>query len=323
MGKQYSQLELDERIELSRLYEDGIARSEIARIMGRHASTIGRELNRNSLPKGGYKPASADRIALSRCRRLSKIECLSPLRKHIDDHLAMGWSPEQIAGRLRLMRSQHRVSHESIYRYIYRPKVRPQKLHRYLPRAKACRGRRYFKRRRQPIPGRRSIHERSQTIENRETFGHWEGDTLQFRTQRGCLITLVERQTRLTLADPLPSKKAEETARCLTGIFAALPAAARRSITFDNGSEFARHQDLKDELDMESFFCDPHSPWQRGAVENANGILRRDLPRKTDLQDYSDQDINDIVWAINTTPRKCLGFLTPAEAFLHQLRCCT
>jgi len=80
---------------------------------------------------------------------------------------------------------------------------------------------------------------------------------------------------------------------------------------------------LEDKLDMESFFCDPHSPWQRGAVENANGLLRRDLPRKTDLTDYSDQDINDIVWAINTTPRKCLGYLTPAEAFLHQLRCCT
>ncbi len=88
--------------------------------MGRHRSTIGRELRRNNLPKGGYKPASADRIALSRCRRLSKIECLSPLRKHIDDHLAMGWSPEQIAGRLRLEESQHRVSHESIYRFIYR-----------------------------------------------------------------------------------------------------------------------------------------------------------------------------------------------------------
>jgi IS30 family transposase len=323
MGKHYSQLDLDERIELSRLDEAGIAQSEIARIMGRHPSTIGRELKRNSLPKGGYKPGSADRIALSRCRRCSRIERLSPLRDHVDDHLAMGWSPEQIAGRLRLQGSQHRVSHESIYRYIYRPKVRPKKLHRYLPRAKACRGRRYFKRRREPIPGRRSIHERSQAIETREVFGHWEGDSLQFRTQHGCLLTLVERQTRLTLADPLPSKKVDETAERLTGIFAALPVAARRSITFDNGSEFAQHQDLKNELNVDSFFCDPHSPWQRGAVENANGILRRDLPRKTELQDYSEKDIHDIVWAINTTPRKCLGYLTPAEAFLHQLRRCT
>lgn len=323
MGKQYSQLDPDDRIELSRLHEAGIARSEIARMMGRHPSTIGRELKRNSLPKGGYKPGSADRIALSRRRRLSRIERLSPLGDHIRDHLAMGWSPEQIAGRLRLMGSQHRVSHESIYRFIYRRPVHREKLYRYLPRAKATRGRRYFKRRRQPIAGRRSIHERPQAIDSRESFGHWEGDLMQFRTQRGNLLTLVERQTRLTLANPLPSKTAQATATSLAGIFAALPEAARRSITFDNGAEFAKHQELQENLDMETFFCDPHSPWQRGSIENANGLLRRDLPRKTDLADYTPQDINDIVWAINTTPRKCLGFLSPAEAFLHQLRRCT
>ena len=101
-----------------------------------------------------------------------------------------------------------------------------------------------------------------------------------------------------------------------------MPLLARRSITFDNGSEFARHQNLSQTLDMKTWFCDPHSPWQRGSIENANGILRRDFPRKTDLADYSQQDIHDIVWAINTTPRKCLGFLTPAEAFLTHLRCC-
>ena len=323
MGKHYDQFDLDDRIEISRLHADGISRRAIGRMMGRSASTIGRELRRNSLPKGGYKPASADRIALSRRRRLSRIERLSPLGDHVRDHLAMGWSPEQIAGRLRLEGSQHRVSHESIYRYIYRWPVRREKLHRYLARAKASRGRRYFKRRREPIPGRRSIHERGQAIDNRESFGHWEGDLLQFRTQRGQLLTLCERQTRLTLAAPLPSKTAVATAATLCGTFAALPEAARRSITFDNGPEFARHQKLREDLAMQSFFCDPHSPWQRGSIENANGLLRRDLPRKTDLSDYSDQDIHDIVWAINTTPRKCLGFLSPAEAFIHQLRCCT
>ena len=323
MGKDYRQLDLDERIELSRHHDAGKAPSEIARIMDRHPATIGRELKRNSLPKGGYKPASADRIALSRRRRLSRIERLSPLRDHVSDHLAMGWSPEQIAGRLRLEGSQHRVSHESIYRFIYRWPVRREKLHRYLPRAKASRGRRYFKRRREPIPGRQSIHERGQAINNRTEFGHWEGDLMQFRTQRGSLMTLVERQTRLTLADPLPSKTAEATATTLSGSFAALPEAARRSITFDNGPEFARHHRLQEDLAMQTFFCDPHSPWQRGSIENANGILRRDLPRKTELRDYSHQDIHDIVWAINTTPRKCLGFLTPAEAFIHQLRRCT
>jgi transposase, IS30 family len=323
MGKHYGQLDLDERIELSRHHDAGKAPSEIARIMGRHPSTIGRELRRNRLPKGGYRPASADRIALSRCRRRSRIEGLSPLKEHIDDHLAMGWSPEQISGRLRLERSQHRVSHESIYRYIYRPKVRPRKLHRYLARAKATRGRRYFKRRRDPILGRRSIHERDQTIDNRSLFGHWEADLMQFRTQKGNLLTAVERKTGLTLASGLPSKTADATAAKLTALLSVLPEAARRSITFDNGSEFAHHQKLEGDLGLLTFFCDPHSPWQRGSIENANGILRRDLPRKTEFSDYTEQDIQDIVWANNTTPRKRLGYLTPAEAFLHQLRSCT
>jgi IS30 family transposase len=121
----------------------------------------------------------------------------------------------------------------------------------------------------------------------------------------------------------LPSKTAAATAVTLCGTFATLPEAARRSVTFDNGPEVARHQKLQEDLTMQSSFCDPQSPWQRGSLENANGLLRRDLPRKPELSSYSDQDIHDIVWAINTTPRKCLDFLSPAEAFIHQLRCCT
>src|SRR5512132_1196835 len=185
MGAKYDQLDLDERIEMSRLYEAGTSRREIGRIIGRSASTVGRELRRNTLPRGGYKPASADRITLSRRRRLSRIERSSPLRSYVCDRLAMGWSPEQIAGRLDQEGSRHSISHESIYRFIYRPRLRREKLHRFLPRAKATRGRRYFKRRRDPIPGRTSIHERPRAVETREQFGHWEGDLMQFRTQRG------------------------------------------------------------------------------------------------------------------------------------------
>jgi IS30 family transposase len=218
MGKHYDQFDLDDRIEISRLHTDGISRRAIGRVMGRSASTISRELRRNSLPKGGYKSASADRIALSRRRRLSRIERLSSLGDHVRDHLAMGWSPEQIAGRLRLEGSEHGVSHESIYRFIYRWPVRREKLYRYLPRAKATRGRRYFKRRRAPIPGRRSIHERGQSIDNRSQFGHWEGDLMQFRTQKGNLLTAVERKTGLTLATGLPSKTAEATAASLADL---------------------------------------------------------------------------------------------------------
>ena len=156
MGQRYNQLDFDDQIELFRLHEDGKAPSEIARTMGRHPSTIGRELMRNSLPKGGYRAASAERMAWSRRRRF-RLERLSPLGNLVRDRLAMGRSPEQIAGRLRREGSKHRVSPETIYRFVYRPKVRAEKLYRFLPRAKATRGRRYFKRRRDPIPKRRSI----------------------------------------------------------------------------------------------------------------------------------------------------------------------
>jgi len=260
---------------------------------------------------------------LSRCRRLSRIERLNPLRTQVGDGLAMGWSPEQITSRLRLKGSEHSVSVETIYRFIYHPRVRSEKLYRFLPRAKASRGRRYFKRRREPIEGRRSISERPQSVALREEFGHWEGDLMQFRTQRGNLLTVCERKSRFILTFPLQTKTADETGEAVIKLLRNLPRAARKSITYDNGGEFARHADMEAALNMPVYFCDPHSPWQRGSIENANGILRRDLPRKTNITNYTVRDISEITWAINSTSRKCLGFKTPAEAFLQSLQCCT
>ena len=319
MGKNYTQLDLDERIELNCLREGGHSFREIGKLMNRSHTTIGREFKRNALPRAGYKPASADRIAYSRCRRLCRLGCLSPLREHVHDHLAMGWSPEQIAGRLRQTGSEHTLSHESIYRYIYRPKIRKHRLYCYLPRAKAKRGRRYFKRRRDPIPARMNISNRSQAIETRKEFGHWEGDLLQFRTQRGNILNLVERKSRLTLIHPLVSKMAEPTAQAISDCLKYLPQNAKQSITFDRGTEFTNHEHMSASIKADIWFCDPHSPWQRGTVENTNGILRRDMPRKTDFTNYTERDIHDLMWMLNTTPRKCLGFKTPEEVFVENL----
>jgi len=323
MGKNYSHFDLDERYELYRLKEAGIAQNEIATLMNRSESTISRELNRNSLPKGGYKPGSADRIALSRRRRFSKIERSSLLEQQVRDRLAMGWSPEQIAGRLKLDQSEHTVSIETIYRYLYRPKIKPDKLYLYLPRAKAKRGRRYYKRKREPLENRRSIHDRPKEVEGRETFGHWEGDLMNFRTQKGNLLTLMERKTRFTLTAYLQTKTAAETAQNIQDRLSIFPSNALKTITFDNGGEFSHFAKIEDVLDIETYFCDPHSPWQRGGIENTNGIFRRDMPRKTDINDYTEQDIDDITWNLNTTPRKCLGFKTPAEVFIENLQNCT
>ena len=255
------------------------------------------------------------------CRkRISRIERLSPLRVHVEDHLAMGWSPEQISGRLRREKSEHMISHEAIYRFIYRPKIKPLKLHRYLPRAKASRGRRYFKRRREPIVGRMNIKCRPQVIETRDEFGHWEGDLMLFRIQKyGNLLNLVERKSRFTMSVKLASKRADPTAAEITDQLKGLPKYARKSITFDRGGEFVRHQKLKEELDLDVWYCDPHSPWQRGAIENTNGLYRRDLPRKKTMADYTQGDIASLNFLLNTTPRKVLGFRTPAEVFLEEL----
>jgi len=323
MGRHYDQLSLDERYEIYRLHQSKTSLRQIGRIMGRHPSTISRELERNALPRGEYKPTSADRIAMSRRRRLSRIERLRQLRTYVDDRLAMGWSPEQIAGRLRLEGSEHTVGVETIYRYIYRPRRRSEKLWRFLPRAKANRGRRYFKRRREPLANRRSIHQRPECVALRQEFGHWEGDLMQFRTQRGNLLTVCERKTRFTLTAPLKTKTAAETGAALIDALRRVPQAARKTVTFDNGGEFHDHHKLEAVLKLEAYFCDPHSPWQRGTIENTNGILRRDMPRKTNITNYTVRDIGEITWAVNSTPRKCLGFKTPAEAFLENLECCT
>ncbi len=197
--------------------------------------------------------------------------------------------------------------------------MRKRRLYRYLPRAKAKRGRRYFKRRRAPVPDRLGIANRPQHIETREEFGHWEGDLMQFRTQRGNLLTLCERKTRLSVTFPLPSKAAEPTAQAVVDRIAALPYGACKSITFDRGTEFAHHHVMSHKTGADIWFCDPHSPWQRGTIENTNGIFRRDLPRKADCKDYTPQDFENLTWMINSTPRKCLGYKTPAEAFAENL----
>ena len=142
---------------------------------------------------------------------------------------------------------------------------------------------------------------------------------MHFRRQRDILLTLQERRSRLTLARRLLSKDADLTASAIVAELGGLPTRARRTITHDNGGEFARHEAVTVAIDLRAFFCDPHSPWQRGAIENANGRLRRELPRKTSLGDYTEDDIDDVIWNLNSTPRKCLGYRTPIEAFAANL----
>jgi IS30 family transposase len=232
----------------------------------------------------------------------------------------MGWSPEQIARRMEREGSEHALSAESIYRHVYGPAGRRAGLPRLLAQRKSKRGRRRRNGRREPaIPNRMPIHQRPTKAHLRSQFGHWEGDLMHFRRQRDILLTLQERKTRLMLGRRLCGKDADGTAAAVSNELAGLPARARRTITYDNGGEFAHHEDVTEHIGLRAYFCDPHSPWQRGGIENANGRLRRDLPRKTSLDGYTPADIDDVIWNLNSTPRKCLNYQTPIEAFAANL----
>ena len=145
--------------------------------------------------------------------------------------------------------------------------------------------------------------------------GHWEADLMHFSGQRAALLTCIERSSRFLLTTKLEDKKSRTTINALAGLRKSMPERIRKTITLDNGGEFYQHQ----RLPLRAYFCDPHAPWQRGSIENTNGVLRRALPRKININNYTDQDINDIMWTYNTTPRKCLSFFTPLEAIVKSM----
>jgi len=321
MGQSYVQITDEERCLIDRLHAAGRSKSEIARATGRHRSTISRELGRNSTPvTRRYNAISADRMAFARCWRGSRIGRSSWLCEAVSERLAMGWSPEIIAGQLEREHGSRIISHESIYRFVHSRPGRKDGLHRYLRYRKAKRGWRARKSARVGnIPDRVSIHERPPDIGRRESLGHWEGDLMCFADQKQALLVLHERKSRLSLTARLPDKRSETVAGRIVELLSPLPEQARKSITFDNGGEFAKHAEPAQKLGLKTFFCDPYASWQKGSVENSIGRLRPDLPRKTPLKHYSDQDIEDIIMNYNDTPRKCLGFQSPFEAFIKNL----
>ncbi len=325
MGQNYGQLRPEERSLIYRLHADGIFLREIARQLNRNVSTISRELRRNAScaeddPAGeapSYEPIRAAELAASRRWRGCRLERDSAFQRDVVSCLAMGWSPEIIAGRLSREQRSKPISHESIYRYIYSREGRKQNLHRLLRQRKTRRGRRARSdQNTSKIKGLVPIAQRPDAINTRQAFGHWEGDCMAFSKTGQQLIILAERQTRALIATRLPDKTANRTAKIIRSLMQPLNANARASITFDRGTEFAHHHTLN----LKTFFCDPHSPWQKGTVENAIGRLRSDLPRNTNLDTCTPRDIQDIIQNYNDTPRKCLDFQTPYEAFALKLK---
>ena len=321
MGEVYQHLGADERYRIARLREDGQSIRQIAAALDRPPSTISRELKRNSGAKVGYQPRYADEQARARRWTGSRLERDAGLRELVLGQLVQGWSPEQVAGRLGRAPAGPRVSHETIYRFIYAQLRRTNDFawRRYLPRAKSKRGWR-GKKGGSPasfIRDRIPIQLRPKDVELRHP-GHWEADLMLFKSYAHAILVAHERRSRLLLIARQPSRAAQPAADQLIEWLQPLPEHLRQTITFDNGTEFAFHWQLN-QLGIHTFFCDPHSPWQKGSIENAIGRLRRPLPRKTDLDTLDPDRLTLAVAAYNNTPRKCLDFLSPAEAFISQL----
>lgn len=322
MGRGYGQLSLEDRCEIARLQANGSSIRQIATALDRAPSTVARELKRNSGREVGYKPSYAEDQARARRWSGSRLEREGKLRQRVIDHLAMGWSPEQVAGRMALEAGKPVISYETIYRFIHAQIARTKDYswRRLLPRGKSKRG---FRGRKGGSPasfieGRVPVAERPQAAADRTTPGHWEADLMLFARYGQAILAVHERQSRIVIATRPPTKAADGVADRLVSLFAAMPADLRHTVTFDNGTEFARHTRLH-QIPMRTFFCDRYSPWQKGGIENAIGRIRRFIPRKTDLATLSEERFHALIRAYNNIPRKCLAYQTPAEVFSRQL----
>ena len=328
MARTYRQLDLDQRRTLFRLVEARRPVGEIAARLGRHPSTIYRELDRNRFRDGdrgfcGYFPLTAQDLTDRRRRRRRKLAADDTLRAQVVERLAAGWSPQQIAGRLKREPTDGAsVCHETIYRHVYGPEGREGGLYRHLLKARRRRGTRHGRKpRAASIPRERWLENRPAEIGRRESFGHWEGDLLIFGGEVGKanVTSLLERRSRFTLLLPNGDRRSTAVLAGVAGALRPLPEAARRTITFDRGSEFAGYATLDRHLALTSYFCDPRSPWQKGSVENLNGRVRRFLPRQCEPEALSRVRLQRIADQLNDTPRRCLGYRTPREAFQEHL----
>jgi IS30 family transposase len=316
MGQGYRQFSLEERCEIARLSGEGRSIRQIAAAVDRAPSSVARELKRNSGSQVGYAPAYADQQAKARHWIGSKLDRDAGLREQVLGQLRAGWSPEQIAGRSRS------IGVETIYRFIYAQSTRHNDFgwRNYLPRRKAKRGRRSMQGRSPAsfIAHRVPLLERPADAKDRLTPGHWEADLMAFSKYGQNILMLHERSSRALIGTQLVTKQADPVAEAMAAILARLPQPLRQTVTFDNGTEFARHYELN-ALGIRTFFCDAHAPWQKGGIENAIGRMRRFLPRKTDLATLDETRLLALIAAYNATPRKCLDWRTPAEAFSHHL----
>ena len=321
MGRCFRHFDLEQRCEIARCRQAGQSLRQIAAALDCAPSSVARELKRNASALG-YRPAYAAEQAHARRWRGSKLLRDPSLQGLVLERLRWGWAPQTVAARL-AQDLGRRISHETIYRFIAAQIARTKDYawRHYLPRSKSKRGWRGRKGGSpvDHIQGRVPLSQRPAAAADRAQPGHWEADLMLFSIYGQAVLALHERTSRLTALVGQPNKAAAPVADTLHRLLAPLPKRLRRTLTFDNGTEFALHHTLRDRLGIQTFFCDPHAPWQKGGVENAIGRLRRWLPRKTNLTTLPPEALTHLALLYNHTPRKCLGFRTPAEVFANVL----
>lgn len=318
----YRHLTRDERNVIYRMQFQGYSDAEIARCLGCHRSTIGRECKRNANVEGRYDPGNAQARTNSRRRaHLRRPKTGDPrLMEYVEERLRQRWSPEQIAGRLATQPPAGleglSIRSTTIYRWIWSDPERAREFRPFLRIASKPRRKPYGKPSRQgQILGKRSIEERPAEANERTRLGDWEGDTMVGKGRRGFVLTCVDRASRYTIARKIEACAAEPVAQQLQQTIRRLPAEKRQSLTLDNGREFARPLELEKKLDLPIYFAHPYHSWERGTNENTKGLLRQYLPKDTDLTQVTPEQLSSYVRQLNHRPRKCLDFQSPWEVF--------
>ena len=311
----YRQLRADERVQIAVLRYQNFSLPRIARILGRHRSTVWREVQRNRAPyDGGYRSTRAHERAVARRKRSRRNQQFGrPQMARVEALLCQQWSPEQVAGYLR-QQGEFSISHETIYRHVWWDRRRGGSLHLHLRGARKLKRKRYGRYdSRGHLAGKRHISERPRTVETRRQSGHWEIDTVMGSTS-DCVVTLVERKSGYLLVGKMRARTTAELNRATFALMCRHPERFR-TITADNGTEFHDYRSLEAVTGVPFYFATPHHSWERGTNENTNGLLRQYLPKGTSLASLTQSRCDAIAETLNVRPRKRHAYKTPKACF--------
>jgi IS30 family transposase len=314
----YRQLTLEKRYQISALKKAGLNQKSIALEIGVHPSTVSRELRRNRDSVRGYSPELAQIISSKKHKEKTKRFALTKaIEKYIRSKLKLDWSPEQIAGRMKRDTGVY-VVHETIYRYIYQNKRNGGKLYKYLRHKNKkyhCRSNDYMAR--GTIVDRVMINKRPKVVEKKSRIGDLEIDTVVGKDHKGFLVTVVDRKSKFSIIKSVPTKEAAVVTEALIEMITPIKNVTK-TITSDNGKEFAYHKQVSEALDTDFYFANPYHSWERGLNEHTNGLIRQYLPKKSEFLKVSKDEILMIQNRLNHRPRKSLNYKTPYEVFMKE-----